>query len=321
MQMIAEIYGMMRDGLGMEPEEVGGGLRGWNEGPLKSYLIEITGKVARAIDPETGRPMLDIILDSAGQKGTGRWTAIEALMLGAPATPSRRRWPRATSRRGSRSARRRAARFGAPERRVRRPTAAARPAGGGAARRQDRLLRPGLRRCSPPRRASSAGRCRWRGSPGSGAPAASSARRCSTTWPRRSSDGPRLNLMFAPRFAEMLTAANSSLRAVVAQAALPGIPTPALSRGPRLLRHDAHPPLHRQPAAGASGTSSAPTASSASTGPAPSTAPGAATRRSRPRGGLPDKNATCDLDHRGRPQFGGMILSSARLPGWRERKT
>src|SRR4029079_8156248 len=58
----------------------------WNEGPLKSYLVEITGKVCAATDPETGEPMVEGILDRAGQKGTGRWTAIEAQMLGAPAT-------------------------------------------------------------------------------------------------------------------------------------------------------------------------------------------------------------------------------------------
>jgi 6-phosphogluconate dehydrogenase len=86
MQMIAEIYGIMRDGMGMQAGEIAAVFEAWNEGPLRSYLIEITGKVLRAVDPETGRPVPDIILDSAGQKGTGRWTAIEALHLGAPAT-------------------------------------------------------------------------------------------------------------------------------------------------------------------------------------------------------------------------------------------
>ncbi len=86
MQMIAEVYGILRDGLGLGATEIAEVFERWNEGPLKSYLIEISGKVARAVDPETGRPMLDVILDSAGQKGTGRWTAIEALLLGAPAT-------------------------------------------------------------------------------------------------------------------------------------------------------------------------------------------------------------------------------------------
>ncbi len=84
MQMIAEVYGLMRDGLGMEAGKIAPVFNGWNEGPLKSYLIEISGNVAGATDPKTGAPVLDIILDSAGQKGTGRWTAIEALKLASP---------------------------------------------------------------------------------------------------------------------------------------------------------------------------------------------------------------------------------------------
>ncbi|MEP1208966.1 MAG: NADP-dependent phosphogluconate dehydrogenase [Rhizobiaceae bacterium] len=84
MQMIAEVYGLMRDGLGMGAGDIAPVFNGWNEGPLKSYLIEISGHVAAAEDPKTGKPVLDIILDSAGQKGTGRWTAIEALKLAAP---------------------------------------------------------------------------------------------------------------------------------------------------------------------------------------------------------------------------------------------
>lgn len=86
MQMIAEAYGVMRDGFGMSADEIGAVFERWNDGVLRSYLIEISGKVARARDGETGKPMLDIILDRAGQKGTGRWTAIEALMLGTPAS-------------------------------------------------------------------------------------------------------------------------------------------------------------------------------------------------------------------------------------------
>ena len=86
MQMISEVYGIMRDGLGMPAADIGAVFDRWNEGPLKSYLIEISGKVANATDPATGRPVLDIILDRAGQKGTGRWTLIEAQHLAAPAT-------------------------------------------------------------------------------------------------------------------------------------------------------------------------------------------------------------------------------------------
>jgi len=83
MQMIAEVYGVMRDGMGMEAAAVADVFRGWNAGMLKSYLIEISAAVSAASDPVTGAPMLDVILDRAGQKGTGRWTVIEAQHLGA----------------------------------------------------------------------------------------------------------------------------------------------------------------------------------------------------------------------------------------------
>ena len=84
MQMIAEVYGLMRDGLGIEAGEMAPVFERWNEGSLRSYLIEITGKVLRV---ETdGMPIVDRIVDSAGQKGTGRWASIEALELGVPAT-------------------------------------------------------------------------------------------------------------------------------------------------------------------------------------------------------------------------------------------
>jgi 6-phosphogluconate dehydrogenase len=84
MQMIAEVYGVMRDGLGMDAPAISGVFKGWNRGTLQSYLIEISGEVAAATDGITGRPLLDMILDKAGQKGTGRWTAIEAQHLAAP---------------------------------------------------------------------------------------------------------------------------------------------------------------------------------------------------------------------------------------------
>ncbi|MHA1564247.1 MAG: NADP-dependent phosphogluconate dehydrogenase [Alphaproteobacteria bacterium] len=86
MQMIAEAYGIMRDGLNMDPSGIGEVFARWNDGPLKSYLIEITADVCRAEDIVSGGPILDVILDRAGQKGTGRWTAIEAQHLGAPTT-------------------------------------------------------------------------------------------------------------------------------------------------------------------------------------------------------------------------------------------
>jgi 6-phosphogluconate dehydrogenase len=86
MQMIAEVYGVMRDGMGMPPADAAGVFKQWNQGPLNSYLIEITGHVLEAIDPSTGKPLVELIVDRAGQKGTGVWSAIAAQTLGVPAT-------------------------------------------------------------------------------------------------------------------------------------------------------------------------------------------------------------------------------------------
>ncbi len=86
MQMIAEVYGVMRDGLGMSPAESARVFREWNKGPLDSYLIEITAHVLEAMDKQTGKPLVEIILDKAGQKGTGRWSAIASEEMGVPAT-------------------------------------------------------------------------------------------------------------------------------------------------------------------------------------------------------------------------------------------
>lgn len=86
MQMIAEVYGVLRDGLDMPAKEMAAVFSRWNEGRLNSYLVEITAAVLAADDPATGRAMVDLIQDSAGQKGTGRWAVIEAQMMGVPAT-------------------------------------------------------------------------------------------------------------------------------------------------------------------------------------------------------------------------------------------
>ncbi|MEL6169799.1 MAG: NADP-dependent phosphogluconate dehydrogenase [Pseudomonadota bacterium] len=84
MQMIAEVYGILRDGHDETAGTIAARFEAWNTGRLQSYLIEIAGKVAAANDPRTGAAILDVILDKAGQKGTGRWTVIEAQHLGAP---------------------------------------------------------------------------------------------------------------------------------------------------------------------------------------------------------------------------------------------
>jgi 6-phosphogluconate dehydrogenase len=230
MQMIAEVYGIMRDGLAMEAEEVAMAFEAWNQGPLKSYLVEITGEVARATDPVTGLPMIDVILDRAGQKGTGRWTAIEALHLGAPATTieaavaARNLSSRLEERQQG------AALFHLEPKPV--------PGDSDLIDRLEESLLCGKIACY---------------AQGFGLLAAASAE---FGWSLPLADIARVwragciirsamlddmaqalagdaatNLMFAPSFAEKLAATHSALRAVVAQAALSGIPTPALAAG------------------------------------------------------------------------------------------
>ncbi|MDT4897557.1 MAG: 6-phosphogluconate dehydrogenase [Acidobacteriota bacterium] len=81
MQLIAESYDILRRVLGMEAAELADTFAEWNKGILDSYLIQITSEVFRVHDAETGRPLVDLILDKAGQKGTGKWTAQVALDL------------------------------------------------------------------------------------------------------------------------------------------------------------------------------------------------------------------------------------------------
>ena len=84
MQLIAEAYGLFRDGFGLSADETADIFDEWNRGDLESYLIEITAKILRVKDPESGKPLIDLILDKAGQKGTGKWTSQLALDLGVP---------------------------------------------------------------------------------------------------------------------------------------------------------------------------------------------------------------------------------------------
>jgi 6-phosphogluconate dehydrogenase len=86
MQLIAEAYDLLRQGLGATPAEIGDVFATWNAGDLESFLIEITADVLGHVDTTTGRPLVDVILDQAGQKGTGRWTVQNALDLGVPIT-------------------------------------------------------------------------------------------------------------------------------------------------------------------------------------------------------------------------------------------
>jgi 6-phosphogluconate dehydrogenase len=83
MQFISEAYDLLR-GAGMEPAAIADVFRQWNTGDLDSFLIEITAEVLSQVDAATGKPLVDVIVDSAGQKGTGRWTVMSALELGVP---------------------------------------------------------------------------------------------------------------------------------------------------------------------------------------------------------------------------------------------
>jgi 6-phosphogluconate dehydrogenase len=86
MQLIAEAYDLLRAGLAATPAEIAEIFKAWNEGDLESYLIEITADVLGHTDAETGKPFVDVVLDQAEQKGTGRWTVQSALELGVPIT-------------------------------------------------------------------------------------------------------------------------------------------------------------------------------------------------------------------------------------------
>jgi 6-phosphogluconate dehydrogenase len=86
MQLIAESYDLLRNGAGLEVPEIADRFRSWNESELESFLIEISARVLAKTDDATGQPLVDVILDAAEQKGTGRWTAQNALELGVPLT-------------------------------------------------------------------------------------------------------------------------------------------------------------------------------------------------------------------------------------------
>ena len=84
MQLIAETYDLMQRGLGLKADELAEIFTKWNNGRLHSYLIEISAQIFRKIDPETGEALVDLVLDEAQQKGTGKWTSQTAFDLGAP---------------------------------------------------------------------------------------------------------------------------------------------------------------------------------------------------------------------------------------------
>jgi 6-phosphogluconate dehydrogenase len=85
MQMICEAYHLMITVVGLKPSEIGDIFNDWNKGELDSFLIEITGDILKQNDPRSNKPFVDIVLDAAGQKGTGKWTSVNALDMGVPA--------------------------------------------------------------------------------------------------------------------------------------------------------------------------------------------------------------------------------------------
>ena len=85
METIAEAYDLMKRGLGMTPDEMAQVFSDWNKRELGGYLFEITERILRYKDPETGKPLVELILDTAKQKGTGKWSTQSALDIGTPA--------------------------------------------------------------------------------------------------------------------------------------------------------------------------------------------------------------------------------------------
>ncbi|GAA4901297.1 NADP-dependent phosphogluconate dehydrogenase [Tessaracoccus lubricantis] len=86
MQVIGEAYDLLRRALGLTPAEIADIFAEWNEGDLDSYLMEVSVEVLRRVDARSGKPLVDVIVDAAGQKGTGAWTTQTALTLGVPVT-------------------------------------------------------------------------------------------------------------------------------------------------------------------------------------------------------------------------------------------
>jgi 6-phosphogluconate dehydrogenase len=85
MQMICEAFHLMTEVTGLSPDAIGDIFTAWNEGDLDSFLVEITGDILKQTDPRTGKPFVEIVMDAAGQKGTGKWTSVNALDMGVPA--------------------------------------------------------------------------------------------------------------------------------------------------------------------------------------------------------------------------------------------
>ena len=231
MQMIAEIYGVLRDGLGLSAARMAEIFRRWNDGPLHSYLIEITALVLDERDPETDGALVDVIVDEAGQKGTGRWSVIEAQKLGVGATTLEA----AVSARGVSS--RRAEREEAAKAYRRLVSTPGEFAGdeAGIAELEAALTTAKIIAYAQGFAVMAAASREH----GWSLPLGDIARIWRAGCIIRSrflndiaavyEEGDTPNLLLSPRFAERVTAGEGALRRVVAKAALAGIPAPALS--------------------------------------------------------------------------------------------
>ena len=230
MQLIAESYDLLRNGVGWDVPQIAQRFHRWNESELESFLIEISARVLAKTDDATGKPLVDVILDAAEQKGTGRWTAQDALELGVPLTGITEAVFARTPERaqGPARPRRRCAQGAAPVS-TRRRLARRRPRAR-AVRLQDRLLRAGLRPDGGGRRRRGLEhrpRRRWRRS---GAAAASSAPASWTASARPTTPSPRSPTSCSPSSSPARSQnAQDPWRRVVGRAAELGIPTPAFS--------------------------------------------------------------------------------------------
>ena len=231
MQLIAESYDLLRHGAGLAVPDIASTFEEWNRGDLESFLIEITATVLAREDEATGKPLVDVILDQAEQKGTGRWTSQDALELGVPLTAiTEAGFARSLS--ALRDQRVAAAEVLAGPRRRRAATTTP-PSSTTSAARSTRA------RSSPTRRASSRWRRRrethdwdldlgamatiWRGG------CIIRARFLNRISDAYAGQDEVVNLLTVPYFAEAMAEAQDAWRRVIARAVELGIPVPAFS--------------------------------------------------------------------------------------------
>ena len=242
MQLIAESYDLMRRGLGMTPAEIGDVFEEWNKTELDSYLIEITAEVLHQVDKKTGKPLVDLIVDHAGMKGTGTWTVQTALSLAVPVTGiaeavfARGLSSEADLREEAQKQASPAPTQAQPERRREEGLHRRHPSG--PLRFQDRRLRTGFNEITTAAKEygwdidlAAVARI-WRGG------CIIRAKFLNRISEAFESGEANVSLLFAPYFKNAIENAEKSWRNVVAQAAINGLPTPA-SHPAVLLRRPA----------------------------------------------------------------------------------